>query len=108
MSQQTETIKSLYQHAVGTVVQMRADVENGCRANLAFAFAISQLHLWMAANSPKRFRPAGDRRRMRIIHALQIAVAHYERPEVIAVTGAEDAKAHQDELLTILRDLAGN
>ncbi len=94
---------------VGRIIrEMSHNIELGMRPNLAAAFAIGQVKLAMTAkHPPKPFTPA-ERRQVRFIQALSIAVDYYGGELAKQQLGAEGAAAMQAEFLQLLTEFGSN
>lgn len=108
MSTPPQLVSSLYQHALGVVEQLAHDIELGCPNRLALAHAMVSLKTWQMATHPEKFHPSGDRKHMRIVQALQIAINYYQSPAAVAVCGQDLATTYIDDFLSLIRDMSMN
>lgn len=106
MNKPTQLVSSLYEHSMNTMQQLTNDIELGCPGRLALAHAIVALRVWRMGNQPALFHPSGDRKAMRIMQALQVAINYYQTPEAVLACGQETATSYVNDFLSLIRDMS--
>ena len=86
------------------ILEMARSIALGMRPELAASFALAELDMAKNDTLPRKARTLPERCDVRIAQALQLAIAHFQRDDVIQVMGSEGAEVMRQEFLQILFD----
>lgn len=106
MNKPSQLVSSLFEHSTAAMQQLVNDIELGCPGRLALAHAIVGLRIWRMGNQPDLFHPSGDRRAMRLMQALQLAVSYYQSAAALEAVGQAQCDAYVQDFLSLIRDMS--